>query len=348
MSAFLWMVLTVNVSQAQDWERATAEWVAADLDDGSTGTSAVDTYAVKDSFYALTDLLTTTTTVFTMSQYGTYSSYTEINDTREWGQHALRWKQNVAAMPHYVVPSSAPGVVVYSGDAATLNSLEASSFYNASWALSDPAGGWTEVNLPLPADGALYAALAMYWWGSPTYLDFTYWDADIVARLAVIERISVTVDGSTPIEDLCGWSAGPNSAQTATATSCATNQVFTIDWVEVSVWDDILVGSGSPCINGPCFAEHIVLSGTDFAYFYGLGTWGSKVLVSDPPSSRAAKTATAMAQAMAPGLVLDAGDDGYLSAEEAVSVVEEAGTYGKAPTGSISEAEAAALRTTTK
>lgn len=345
MSALLLMMLTVKVSEAQDWERARDEAVDLALTEDTSAVSPAETYAVRDSFYELTDALTSTTTIFTMSQYGTYAAYSEINDTREWGQHALRWKQNVAGMPHYVAPSSAPGMSVSSGDAAILNNREATSFYNASWALTDPPGSWTEADLPLPSEGALYAALAMYWWGSPTYLDFSYDDNLIVARLAVIERISVTVAGSTPIEDLCGWSLGPNNAQTATATSCATNQVFTIDWVEVSVWDDILT-SASPCINGPCFAEHIVLSGTDFASFYGLGAWGSKVLVSDPPSSRAAKTATAMAQAMAPGLVLDAGDEGYLPAEEAVLVVDKAGTDGETPTDSIRDTEA--LRTTTK
>jgi len=326
MSAFLLMVLTAKVSVAQDSKRASAEAMEIALDEGTSPESPADLYPVRDSFYDLSGVLTSTTKVFTMSQYGTYANYPEINDTREWGQHALRWKQNVAAMPQYVAPSFAPAISVWPGDAAIVNTLEATSFYNASGALSDPPGGWTEVDLPLASEGALYAALAMYWWGSPTYLNFPYSDFNNgdFARLAVIERMSVTVSGTTPIQDLCGWSAGPNSAQTATATSCATNQVFTIDWVEVSLWDDIIVstGSSSPCINGACFQEHIVLSGTEFAYFYGVGTSGSKVLVSDPPSSRAAKTATAMAQAMAPGLVLDAGEEGYLWPEEAVLFAE--------------------------
>ena len=323
MSALLLMVLTVQDAMAQDWKRASAEAVEIAVDEGTSPEIPADLYPVRDSFYDLSGTLTTTTTIFTMSQYGTYATYEEINDTREWGQHALRWKQNVAAMPQYVAPSVAPAFSVWPGDAAILNTLEATSFYNASGALSDPPGGWTEVDLPLAGEGALYAALAMYWWGSPTYLNFGYSDFNngILAGLAVIERMSVTVSGSTPIEVLCGWSAGPNSAQTATATSCATDQVFTIDWVEVSVWDQ-LVTSSSSCNNGPCFHEHIELTGTEFATSYGLLNSGSKVLVSDPPSGRAAKTATAMARAMAPGLVLYAGEEGYLSPEEAVLFAE--------------------------
>ena len=325
MSALLLMVLTVQDAMAQDWKRASAEAVEIAVDEGTSPEIPADLYPVRDSFYDVSGTLTTANTIFTMSEYGTYATHEEINDTREWGQHALRWKQNVAAMPQYVAPSVAPAFSVWSGHAAILNTLEATSFYNASGALSDPPGGWTEVDLPVPAEGALYAALAMYWWDSPTYLNFQYSDFNNgdLARLAVIERMSVTVSGSTPIEVLCGWSAGPNSAQTATATSCATDQVFTIDWVEVSLWDEIIVGSGgSSCIGDACFQEHIVFSGTDFAYFYGVGTSGSKVLVSDPPTGRAAKTATAMARAMAPGLVLDAGEEGYLSPEEAVRFAE--------------------------
>jgi hypothetical protein len=283
---------------------------------------------IDPSFLDLLGGLGSVTSEFEMHQRGDYSIYSEITDTNvSWGQHALRWKWRMTSsdLPYYTPPSSAPSYEVEPSDYIWLNDLETTQFRQANHVVGDPDGSWTEHVFTSPMEAAVFAALAMDWWHSPSYINLKTTDATGQPFVsAVIERVVFTVNGTQGVGDLCGWQTIIGPQQLALSQACAANSLITLHEVEISRWSDLLYSPWGPSCGGNCFEQTVILSGAEFAAAYAqTALYENMVLVSDPPSASEAKAARALARTMGPALLLPTGDAGMMTEAEALPLLLE-------------------------
>jgi len=131
---------------------------------------------------------------------------------RGWGEHPLIWKHIInptlefdpgpwpfGGAPHSTYPDF--------GDAARLNTYEASGLFKDSGVTVDPSGHWVETVSLSGSEAAVLAAIAIWKWNTPVHIGFGYNHPDPLERFGyagVIDSVTLSVPSGVPHE-VCGW-----------------------------------------------------------------------------------------------------------------------------------------------
>jgi len=247
----------------------------------------------------------------------TYSNHWHLTGQtpHDWGWHALFWKgfqwwdqcaaaPNTPTEPGYcaitsqnAVPLDPPPYDTYyvkCADKDRLNSIEANpsgpftggiTNWPQTWGTShNPNGIWLCVQESSSHVAAIIAAMSMYHWTTPTYLNLDWaqydnqcaWDY----RTGVIEKVTLCTNTSDPPHVECGWDNNPWSESSAAACSAS----LTLDSITTSFF-------GS-CFNGPLtsdhheFNEHVTFNAVGFDQVYdSVLNSGIGALILDPPAT---------------------------------------------------------------
>jgi len=156
-----------------------------------------------------------------------YVSYLEglgnpnIGEGMNWGLHALQWKalQHASATEgkydfELANLSNAPTLNPTAGGnhfncqgAAKLDELEKANsgiFTTAQGSAVDPIGTWQCVGEYNALAAAILAAMNSAYWNTPTYVDTQDWKGDD-GGVAVIEKVTLCVDGTEDPDVACNW-----------------------------------------------------------------------------------------------------------------------------------------------
>uniref|UniRef100_A0A6U5FS33 Tyrosinase copper-binding domain-containing protein n=1 Tax=Corethron hystrix TaxID=216773 RepID=A0A6U5FS33_9STRA len=218
---------------------------------------------------------------YQMSEYSKNYQTTHTNCLScytEWGHHALQWKGYVhntgtgGSYDPWQADSLNPPVIqnypqnVECSAKGTLNTLEAASSFiykDAAGSYVDPNGNWMCVTEPDSTNGAIIAALSMYHWKTPTYLDVhnymnTSWGS-VYCVTGVIEEVTLCTNTSNPPHVDCGWDSVDWTTGVGSVNTCA--GMVALDSMKVGCFRDIpLYG----------FESHSPINGVDWINLYGL------------------------------------------------------------------------------
>lgn len=224
---------------------------------------------------------------YEMAEYNDpYSSSYHVTGPGHWGHHALQWKGyrlqtwlGPAAVydPFQAATLNPPEWQVECGDEVDLDDLESPASYTYfSTIVSapiDPAGTWICESEADPEAGAILAALGMYYWQSPSYLNMQGYVTGQYPHAGVIEKVTLCAVGTSDLpHEVCGWdSAGPFDSL-ANLNACAGSLV--LDSVEFSFWGDIPIYGYFP---------HVTVNGADWASLYGYAWLSPTDIILDPP-----------------------------------------------------------------
>jgi len=238
---------------------------------------------------------------YSMSKYSeNYETSIIDGSIMQWGNHALRWKGylhedtpggifNAALAQSSNPPSIDFPSHVNCADKNELNILElpSSNIFTDSGGSTNPDGTWMCVSELDPHVGAVTAALNMYHWNTPTYLNANGCPYDTTSGSqgwcivgAVIEKVTLCASGPDPPHDVCGWNAADWTSGIGAISSCSTS--IALDSIEIGQFIDLIVGGSS--LNQPYFRSHATVNGADWALHYG--DWSGSTptdLVFDPP-----------------------------------------------------------------
>jgi len=214
----------------------------------------------------------------------------EILSGMSWGLHALMWKALQDATNNggeydglQANGSNAPALNPNVGGnhvsiegSVTLNELERAEsgiFTDSNGAPTDPGGTWggsTEDEAPA---GALLAAMNMFYWKTPTYVDTRDWQGND-GGVAVIEKVRLCVEGVEEPDVACNWL--PKGSYNSTC-----DGILNLEWIKLARFD----GGGiySDAVNQ---GFHI-LNPIQWAAIYGKPGI-TPVLVFDPPAGTTA------------------------------------------------------------
>ena len=234
---------------------------------------------------------TTTCWTYSMSKYGEdYETSIIDGNHMQWGNHALRWKGylhediggtfNALLAQSSNPPSSDWPSNVNCADKTELNTLElpSSNIFTDSGGSTDPAGTWMCVPESDPHVGAVTAALNMYHWNTPTYLNANGYPQYWYIVGAVIEKVTLCASGPDSPHAVCGWDAADWTSGIGTVSSCSMS--IALDSIEIGQFIDLIIGPPGQ----PFFRSHVTVNGADWALYYGVGVGSTPTdLVFNPP-----------------------------------------------------------------
>ncbi len=229
------------------------------------------------------------TATYSMSQLTQNYSTSSILLGGAWGYHALQWKAYVANTASYIAPTVGDGTPGESLNINcthddTLDDMEdgiPSDYYFDSLGDPDtPPGSWGCVSDTDPAVTAVLAAIAMWSWGSPLYLQYLYPSSNSAFPVyaGVIESITINTQTGLALDAVCGFTRGDTTAMYNQAVTCAANHTFTIDSVDMRMWPTWVFAPTVPSFQA-------TLNGGDFAGYHNTTTSGGAVaipLIVDP------------------------------------------------------------------
>lgn len=211
----------------------------------------------------------------------------KIKEGMNWGLHALQWKAyqhafeiggtyDVALANAFTNPAAPSfggnGEVnhVSSQGAIELDLLEKAStgiFKTSMNQPVDPNGNWVSVEETDPLAAAVTAAMNHYYWKTPTYVDLRTRN-QYPGGVAVVEKVTLCVDGLQKPHDACGWS-GP-------VVSCG-NHELVLQSIKLARFD------GGGFYKDWDNTYPFVMNAVQWASDYGKGNNITPVLVFDPP-----------------------------------------------------------------
>lgn len=168
------------------------------------------------------------------------------NTTTGWPAHALQWKDYVSTPSFDLVAAQTEiqalfglGSSVDTFDSDLLDDLEATTTVFG----SDPSGEWQEEVFSDPAEGFVFAALVMHYWGSPVYKGAVHrypntpLAACTLSHSLVLETLEFSIPSAADLHAACGLSpnADPATALT-TILSCSHGAVLTSN--QISLWNE--------------------------------------------------------------------------------------------------------------
>ncbi len=173
----------------------------------------------------------------------TFNHPTIARPFKGWPVHALQWKDYVSTPSFDINVAAAEvssfgnfGYSVYAFDSDLLDDLEANSAVFA----SDPSGVWQEEIFTDPAEGLVFAALVMHYWGSPVYKGVQH-SADPVATVIThsiaLEMLEFDIPTAADLHAACGLSSNVAPAVALTTIpTCNHGAVLTAN--QVSLWNE--------------------------------------------------------------------------------------------------------------
>lgn len=239
----------------------------------------------------------------------------------EWPIHAMEWKNYasgnslafdlaaaeaaVAASPTYL------GLSVQATDPIELDAMEAGGLVFS----SDPNGTWMQANYTDPAQGLVFSALVMHFWGTPVYSAAEHFDhqqnGSVMSHSMALQELEFTLISASDVFAACGLSkatATPSSSLGVVPT-CNHGAVLSAD--EVSLFNSIW---GAPS-NWVPYEANVNLPPGDVVTAWNNSYMGQQgQLVFDPPAGATGEDLAGiavLAEALADQLLVE-GDDGYL------------------------------------
>jgi len=239
----------------------------------------------------------------------TYSNHYHLTSLtpHDWGHHALLWKGFVwwdecAGLGWYCAYNGAKANIldpppfntyyVKCNDKHRLNSIEAdpvSPFTGGTTPVvsthtsHDPNGGWLCVQEYSPHIAAVIAAMSMYHWNTPVYLNLDWgqydsshsWDY----KAGVIEKVTLCTSTSDHAHIECGWDTNPWDV--ASAAACSPNLI--LDSITVSFFGSAF--GGTLGTDHHEFTEHVTFNAADWAQIYDSSmNSGIGAMIMDPPA----------------------------------------------------------------
>ncbi|MFQ3246876.1 MAG: hypothetical protein ACI9WC_001485 [Arenicella sp.] len=138
---------------------------------------------------------------------------------RRWAQHPIIWKHlirpQLSFYPHSIIDPNIgiimwsgldPSLTLNDGVAQNLNVFEgAGSFKDSAGVVVDPSGSWNQFVIDDSQTTAIFAAMAIWSWGTPVYLNFPVLSAPFLdSRVAIINCVTLSHPDNRP--DLaCDW-----------------------------------------------------------------------------------------------------------------------------------------------
>lgn len=252
-------------------------------------------------------------TGFDHEDYNTIRESYPMIPTRPWGEHPIIWKHIInpgLAFDAFATGSLFGGVPSMTrpeiGDSALLNAYEASGAFTQGGATVDPTGHWVETLSFEGEEVAVLAAIAIWKWNTPVYINFGYQSPDPAEYFGyggVIDSVTLSVPSGVPHE-VCGWD------QPDPPTTCPG---LVIESVKMTHYTDFPFEDPVQQYNdSPPF------SGADFVSIYESSFWFSDgTVIYDPPVTGAGVVAhqlvVSTSRAQAAGSLVR-GTDGSLSA----------------------------------
>jgi len=278
---------------------------------------------IQEAYFNLLQMKTGCET-YSMSHYNNYDQngiFTYQNHyhltgivPHDWGHHALFWKGFVwwdecdvtglfcsyhGGFAQNLDPPPSDTYYVKCNDKNRLNSIEGnpnSPFRGSTSNMAgtqtsrDPNGGWLCVQEYSPHVAAVVAAMSMYFWETPVYLNLDWgqydnshsWDY----KAGVIEKVTLCSMGTNDKpHEVCGWDT--NNWDLASASACSSSLI--LDTVTVSFFGSEWTGPLTSDYHE--FTEHVTFNAVDFAQIYDSNmNSGIGAMIMDPPEGTTEKT----------------------------------------------------------
>jgi len=264
---------------------------------------------------------TTTCHTYQMSHpYQKYETAQVGNTYMNWGMHALQWKgyNHIADNPggagtfdadlanSWGPPGEDSGANgtppspnhVSCHGAELLDQLEeaSSGIFNTDGNPTDPTGSWNCVEEPDPFSAVVLGAMNMFYWNTPTYVDFSSLKTSTVVdgysyfcnyasrcsiEAVVMKEISLCAEGPEPPHVACNWEDNAG----AEVGSCEATLVLN------SIIVGYFHGPEGPAPNNPAtlfYEDQWIFAGPDsvLRWMSAYGNWAGDTaeLVFDPPA----------------------------------------------------------------
>lgn len=201
---------------------------------------------------------------------------------RPWGEHPIIWKHLVRPElnfdPWTVDPFEGPlvfdgvpaGLTIGVGDSVALDNYESSgAFTDAAGETVDPTGHWVETFTLDGEEVAILAAMAIWEWSTPVYINYTYSDGvNPTALIGVIDSVTLSVPSGPP-HVVCGWDDPDPSI------SCPG---LVIESVKMTYYSDVCL-CGDPQVD---YYDGPEVNGSDFVSIYE-NSYDVGPVLYDPP-----------------------------------------------------------------
>lgn len=170
----------------------------------------------------------------------------EIDSGMSWGLHALQWKALQDATSNggeydvlHANGSNAPAqnpnvgenhVSIQGSD--KLNELESANsdiFTDSNGTPTDPGGTWTYAMEDDALAGVILAAMNMFYWKTPTYVDTRDWQGGD-GGVAVIEKVRLCAEGVAEPDVACNWLPRGSYASTC-------DGILSFEWIKLARFD---------------------------------------------------------------------------------------------------------------
>mmetsp|Transcript_42047 Transcript_42047/g.75811 ORF Transcript_42047/g.75811 Transcript_42047/m.75811 type:complete len:336 (+) Transcript_42047:74-1081(+) len=210
----------------------------------------------------------------------------EIKSGMSWGLHALLWKALQDATNNggeydglSANDSNAPAQNPNVGEnhvspegSDRLNELESADsgiFTDSNGVPTDPGGTWVYAMEDDALAGAILAAMNMFYWKTPTYVDTKDWQGND-GGVAVIEKVHLCAEGVAEPDVACNWL--PRGSYNSTC-----DGTLSFEWIKLARFD-----GGGVYSDGDNEGYH-VLKPNQWEEIYGKPGF-TPVLVFDPPA----------------------------------------------------------------
>ena len=139
-----------------------------------------------------------------------YDDYITILGTnKKWKAHPYAWKslRNPGLNLQIGNTSNPLNAFINEGDSVEFNDGEANGvFTDNNGTIVDPAGYWVESYVPQEEGetAAILAAMVIWFWSSPVYVNYEYSDQIVGGTVAAIDCITLSAPSGPP-HDVCDW-----------------------------------------------------------------------------------------------------------------------------------------------
>ncbi len=140
------------------------------------------------------------------------------SNLRPWGEHPILWKHIVSPELDFnpVIVDDQLGLISFvgvpggldislSGEANRLNNYEAGGAFTSNGNVIDPSGSWGEVIINDATTTAIFAAMNIWAWGTPAYINYqTLIEPIGPTRVGIIDCVTLSAPSGPP-DEVCNW-----------------------------------------------------------------------------------------------------------------------------------------------
>lgn len=211
----------------------------------------------------------------------------DVVGPRYWGEHPILWKHIIRPQidfnpmtfsdeTGYLNFDGTPDLLnIQLGDAARLNQYEESGAFTQDGITVDPPGYWLETIIDDAETTAIFAAMSIWAWNTPVYINFSTAASNVITRVGIIDCVTLTTPSGPPHE-VCEWDVDADFIELIEA--C---EGLIIESIKMTYYSDSLLRRDFPeiyYVDGPTLdAESFELDFDNFSSQY------EHVVLYDPP-----------------------------------------------------------------